>query len=89
MRRRSDIDDSNCDPCADVRPRGNRLFGDLLLIGAAVLLARPAVQGIVRRWRIRNPHAKAESAIDDSLDETFPASDPPAGRYFDIPDNRR
>jgi hypothetical protein len=61
----------------------------ILLVGAAALLAAPAARGIYRRWRVRHPHAKKENAIDDQLMDTFPASDPPAQRYVDIPVNRR
>jgi len=65
------------------------LLETLLLVGALGLIVTPAVKGIARRWRVRNPRARSESAIDESLEETFPASDPPATRYFDIPDNSR
>jgi hypothetical protein len=61
----------------------------LALLGATALIAWPACRGIARRWRVRNPLAQRDSAIDDSLKETFPASDPPATRYVDIPQNRR
>ena len=61
----------------------------ILLVGAAALLAAPAARGIYRRWRVRHPQAKKENAIDDQLMDTFPASDPPAQRYVDIPVNRR
>jgi hypothetical protein len=46
-------------------------------------------RGIARRWRIRHPKAEGEPAIDKSLQDTYPASDPPAARYVDIPINRR
>jgi len=61
----------------------------ILLLGAVALLAAPAARGIFRRWRVRHPVAKKEDAIDDQLMDTFPASDPPAPRYVDIPVNRR
>ena len=61
----------------------------LALIGALGLIVSPALKGIAYRWRMRNPSARSESAVDESLDETFPASDPPASRYVDIPENRR
>ena len=61
----------------------------LALLGALALIAAPAVKGIARRWRIRYPRAMSEAAIDESLDETYPASDPPASRYVDIPENRK
>jgi hypothetical protein len=61
----------------------------LALLGAAALITMPACKGIARRWRVRNPVAKGEPAIDKSLKDTYPASDPPASRYVDIPVNRR
>lgn len=59
------------------------------LLSAAVLIATPACRGIARRWRLKHPRAKSELAIDKQLKDTYPASDPPASRYFDIPVNRR
>jgi len=59
------------------------------LLSAAVLIAAPACRGIARRWRLKHPRAKSEPAIDKQLNDTYPASDPPASRYFDIPVNRR
>lgn len=61
----------------------------LALLGALGLIAAPALKGIANRWRLRHPRAASESAVDQSLEETFPASDPPAGRYVDIPENRK
>ena len=58
------------------------------LLGAAVLIAAPAYQGIARRWRRKMRIATTETAIDEQLKDTFPASDPPASHYFDIPVNR-
>jgi hypothetical protein len=59
------------------------------LLSAAVLIATPACRGIARRWRLKHPRASSEPAIDKQLNDTYPASDPPASRYFDIPVNRR
>jgi hypothetical protein len=59
------------------------------LLGALGLILTPAVKGIGSRWRIKRPTAMKEPAVDDSIKDTFPASDPPASRYFDIPVNRR
>jgi hypothetical protein len=61
----------------------------VLLLGALALIATPAIRGIARRYRVRNPIAADEAHIDESLKETYPASDPPAPRYVDIPSNRR
>ncbi|HLS81391.1 MAG TPA: hypothetical protein VK025_08310 [Steroidobacter sp.] len=66
-----------------------RVLEGVVLLGAAALIAYPAVKNIARRWRTRHPYAETESAIDKSLDDTYPASDPPASRYVDIPVNRR
>ena len=61
----------------------------VLLLGALALIAMPAINSIARRWRVKHPLAHAEKAIDKSLKDSFPASDPPGSRYFDIPVNRR
>ncbi|WP_129775800.1 hypothetical protein [Peristeroidobacter soli] len=61
----------------------------ILLLGALALIAMPAIKGIARRYRVRNPIAADEAMVDESLKETFPASDAPASRYVDIPVNRR
>jgi hypothetical protein len=61
----------------------------VLLLGALALITLPAIRGIARRYRVRNPVAADEDMVDESLKETFPASDAPAGRYVDIPVNRR
>lgn len=61
----------------------------VLLLGALGLIALPAISSIKRRWRIRHPVAKSEPSIDKSLKDSFPASDPPGSRYFDIPANRK
>jgi hypothetical protein len=75
------------------RTEARRSIFDLLetvaLLSAAVLIAAPACRGIARRWRLKNPIARSERSIDRQLKDTYPASDPPASRYFDIPVNRR
>jgi hypothetical protein len=68
---------------------GGSLLETLLLVGALGVIVAPAIKGISRRWRIRHPAASQESAIDESLEETFPASDPPASRFFDIAENNK
>lgn len=70
------------------RSNATRL-GTLVLVGAVAFLAAPAIKRMARRWNVTHPQAKKEPAIDDSLNDTYPASDPPASRYFDIPVNRR
>ena len=68
---------------------GRRALKTAALLGAAALVCWPAARNIARRWRLRHPKAECEPAIDKSLKDTFPASDPPAQRYVDIPINRR
>jgi len=71
-------------------PRSHRrTLETAALLGAAALVAWPAAKSIAQRWRVRNPKAKCEPAIDKSLKDTYPASDPPAQRFVDIPINRR
>ena len=69
--------------------RSRRALETAALLGAAVLVAWPVARNIARRWRVRHPKAECEPAIDKSLKDTYPASDPPAQRYVDIPINRR
>jgi hypothetical protein len=61
----------------------------LAFLGAVALIAAPALKSMSRRWRTAHPVARTEPAIDKSLKDTYPASDPPASRYFDIPENRQ
>lgn len=58
------------------------------MLGALVLITMPAWRGIFRRWRLHHPRAATEPMIDESLKNTYPASDPPATRSFAIPRNR-
>jgi len=58
------------------------------LIGALALIAAPIIRSMMQRYRSTDTGALTEPAIDKSLKDTFPASDPPASRYFDIPENR-
>ena len=66
-----------------------KVLGALAVVGAVALVALPAIRKMSRRWTITHPQAQKEPAIDKSLKDTYPASDPPASRYFDIPVNRR
>jgi hypothetical protein len=69
--------------------RSTKMLGTIVLVGGLALIALPALKRLSRRWTIEHPEAKREPAIDKSLSDTYPASDPPASRYFDIPVNRR
>jgi hypothetical protein len=87
-----DYERDDDDDLDDYEPRRSSVFGaveSILLLGALALIAMPAIKGIARRYRVRNPIAADEASIDESLKETFPASDAPASRYVDIPTNRR
>jgi len=61
----------------------------LAFVGALALIAAPALSSWSRRWRETREVAKADPEVDKTLKDSFPASDPPASRYFDIPENRR
>jgi hypothetical protein len=84
--------DADDDLDEDYAPRRRSVFDaveTIVLLGALALIAMPAIKGIARRYGVRNPMAKDEDNVDESLKETFPASDAPASRYVDIPVNRR
>jgi hypothetical protein len=66
-----------------------KVLGTLAIAGVLALIAVPAIKRLARRWNLTHPQAVKEPAIDKSLKDTYPASDPPASRYFDIPFNRR
>jgi len=75
-----------------VAPQGRSLANaaeTVLLLSALALISLPAISSISRRWRVKHPLARTEKAIDKSLKDSFPASDPPGSRYFEIPVNRR
>jgi hypothetical protein len=85
-----DYDEDYLDEVSDNAPRqGLGTLRSLALIGAVALIAAPAIKSFARKWRVRHPLAAQEAAIDESLEETYPASDPPASRYVDVPENRR
>jgi hypothetical protein len=77
------------DESSNCNERGRGVAETVLLMGAIGLLAWPAIKGIARVWRVRHPAAQDEPAVDKTLEDTFPASDPPASTYVDIPVNRR
>lgn len=93
MRDDERYEDDLDDDLEDYRPARRRSALDavesVLLVGALALIAMPAIKGIARRYRVQHPRAACDDQIDKSLKDTFPASDPPAQRYVDIPVNRR
>lgn len=90
MRHERDSDDFDDDYQRARRSRS--VLGTLesvLLVGALALIVTPAIKGIAWRYRLRNPAAADNPQIDEALKGTFPASDPPASRFVDIPSNRK
>lgn len=72
------------------------LGSDLAKIGALVGIAAAAgvvARGIYRYVQSQRQLTKAkgrvESVHDKTLKDSFPASDPPASQFFDIPVNRQ
>ena len=62
----------------------------VFLAGAVALAAQPAIRILSQRLRRNNTdEAMLEKSVDKTLKDTFPASDPPASHYYDIPVNRR
>jgi hypothetical protein len=61
----------------------------IALVGAIALIATPVVRALLERRRSSQFAALEEPAVDKTLKDTYPASDPPASRYFGIPENRR
>ena len=76
------------DPYAESEQRSFNSLQAVALVGAVALIAAPFIATFARRWRSQQEAAKTEPQIDKTLKDTFPASDPPASRYFDIPENR-
>lgn len=59
-----------------------------LIAGAIGLCVAPAVQALTRRRHAQLAVQKTEDKIDKTLKDSFPASDPPASHFVDIPSNR-
>lgn len=57
----------------------------MLGIGVSIIAARY----IYRKFKQAESRIHTEETRDEALTETFPASDPPASQYFDIPENRQ
>lgn len=60
-------------------------LGTVVLVGLAAI----AATAVLRHKRHRHDEAKVQRRRDEALADSFPASDPPATQYFDIPANRR
>lgn len=75
------------------RRRGMTTAQKAALGGAIALVAAPAIRMVAANLRKRRlgdqNRAASEAAIDKGLKDTYPASDPPASHYFDIPVNRQ
>lgn len=76
-------------PDAEAMHGSSRALRTMAILGAVALIATPALASWRRRRKHPQPESLSEPAIDKSLEDTYPASDPPAPRYFDIPENRR
>jgi hypothetical protein len=91
---RDHIEGSHMQPGDPTERRGFDFAEKVFLLGVLGLLVVPSI----RRWSGRRRatinaaaerDASVERTIDKSLKDTFPASDPPASQYFDIPANRQ
>ena len=61
----------------------------VLLAGAVALAAQPVIRMLSHKLRRVRDEQMLEKSVDKTLKDTFPASDPPASHYYDIPVNRR
>jgi hypothetical protein len=62
----------------------------LVLRGALVAIVLAAtIDQLARETRRARKQRHKDRLLDLSLEETFPASDPPASQYFSTPSNRR
>lgn len=68
------------------RPNNTRLAVACVL-AATLGLGIGVALTLRRRWS-RNAARHTEAMRDETLQDTFPASDPPASQYFGIPANR-
>lgn len=63
----------------------SRLMQRVLLIGAAAT----GLVALACAANSRGKRTHQEDQLDEALDESYPASDPPATQDFDIPANRQ
>ncbi len=66
---------------------GSGRLARTLLIGGSLILIGAGIRSWLKGGA-RAPVA-ADRVHDKSLKDSFPASDPPASQYFDIPANRQ
>jgi hypothetical protein len=63
---------------------------NLVIRGALVaIVVAAALDHLARQSRRTRRQRHKDDLLDLSLEETFPASDPPASQYFSTPVNRR
>jgi hypothetical protein len=82
-----DLDSSEMDSPPRSSRSGISTTG-LLLIGLAVA-SGVIIRKVLQQARSTHQTHKAEQQRDKTLKDTYPASDPPASQYFDIPVNRQ
>lgn len=75
------------DPTAGSQPSG---LGSQVRGAVVVAVISFAVTQLLTHWLSwRRSRRHREGLLDETLDETFPASDPPASQNFDTPVNRQ
>jgi hypothetical protein len=62
---------------------------DVALVVGALASAGLLVLKLLSRSNEKARHQTVEAKRDKTLKDSFPASDPPASQYFDIPVNRQ
>ncbi len=72
-----------------MRTPGHSAWGALFVGSAIGLLLTPAVMAFVRHSSRRTERDAIDARVDRNLKDTFPASDPPAPHFVDIPVNRQ
>jgi len=73
----------------DQGARARSLNSNVLVFGALVLGGLLAFSLFKRQRHRKRREAHVEKVHDKTLKDSFPASDPPASQYFDIPVNRQ
>lgn len=75
---------------SDGAPEKGRTIAVALLIGLSLIAVSVAcvVMIFLRRKDVNHAPRAAEKRLEHTLRESFPASDPPASQYFEIPINR-